>query len=98
LPILDLTYHPGLVEQLRAELTAARRELEWLRSTSQLHLQLAKRVHESLSPGPVRNPRLDVEARHLPLEAVGGDYCQVLFPDTSENAIRRMTLLILIFN
>ncbi len=72
--------HDSLLDptvQLRAELTATRQELERLRSVSQAQLQIAKRVHESLLPKPIRHPRIDVESRYVPLEAVGGDYCQV---------------------
>ena len=43
-------------------------------------LDLARRVHESLLAKPVRNERIDVDVRYLPVAPVGGDYCQVLFP------------------
>jgi serine phosphatase RsbU (regulator of sigma subunit) len=31
-------------------------------------------------PGPVRHPSIDIDVRYVPLETIGGDYCQVLFP------------------
>jgi sigma-B regulation protein RsbU (phosphoserine phosphatase) len=44
------------------------------------HLQLAAKVHRSLLPLPVQTDRIDVDVRYLPVEQVGGDYCQVRFP------------------
>jgi serine phosphatase RsbU (regulator of sigma subunit) len=44
------------------------------------HLQLAAKVHRSLLPLPVRTDRIEVDVRYLPVEEVGGDYCQVRFP------------------
>lgn len=75
--------HPGPLEQLEAELAAAKRELKWRKRRWKAQLQLAARVHESLLPGPVRHPGIDVATRYVPVEAVGGDYCQVLFADES---------------
>ena len=67
----------GSLEQLQADLAEARRELVRHQSDSQAHFLLAARVHKSLLPKPIRHPRIDVESRYVPLEAVGGDYCQV---------------------
>ena len=72
------------VEQLEAELADVRRELKHREQTWQSQLDIAARVHESLLPKPVRLPRIEVEVRYAPMEAVGGDYCQVLFPVDSE--------------
>lgn len=75
--------HPGSWEELQAKLAAARCELVQHESARQAHLQIANRGHQSLLPQPVRHPRIDIDARSLPMDGVGGDYCQVLFPDES---------------
>lgn len=46
-------------------------------------LELAARVHKSLLPRPLRSQKLDVDVRYIPVDAVGGDYCQVLLPRPS---------------
>ncbi|MBI1914094.1 MAG: serine/threonine-protein phosphatase [Planctomycetes bacterium] len=74
---------PGLLVYLQAELAAIQREMERREGTRQADLELAARVHESLLPRPVHHPRIDVDTRYVPVEGVGGDYCQVLFPDES---------------
>ena len=43
-------------------------------------LQLAAKVHRSLLPQPVCHERIAVDVRYIPIEEVGGDYCQVRFP------------------
>lgn len=75
--------HPGLLEQLQAELAEAKRELGLRKRNMQADLQLAAQVHRSLLPGPVRHAGIDVDTRYVPVEAVGGDYCQVLFSNES---------------
>ena len=61
-----------------------RRAANWCSTRArQAHLQIANRVHQSLLSQPVRHPRIDIDARSLPMDGVGGDYCQVLFPDES---------------
>lgn len=47
----------------------------------QRDLEIAERVHRSMLPSPVRHPNIDIDVRYIPVEKVGGDYCQVLFPD-----------------
>ncbi len=74
--ILDHDSRLDPAGQLRAELAATRQALERMTSASQAQLQIAKRVHVSLLPKPIRHPRIDVESRYVPLEAIGGDYCQ----------------------
>lgn len=49
------------------------------RRRARQHLQLAARVHGSLLPSPVHSDRIDVDVRYLPVDEVGGDYCQVRF-------------------
>ncbi len=73
-----------VIEQLETELQAARRELERREQRWQSQLNIAARVHRSLLPKPVRHPLIEVEVRYVPMEAVGGDYCQVLFPVDSQ--------------
>ncbi len=73
----------GRIEQLEAELAAVKRELERRDQAWQAELQIAARVHESLLPRPVRHPQIDIDTRYIPVDSVGGDYCQVLFPDES---------------
>lgn len=74
--------HPSY-EQLKSALAAARGELERRERMWQLKLEIASRVHKSLLPKPVRHPRIDIDVRYVPVETVGGDYCQVLFPSES---------------
>ncbi len=69
------------IEQLETELAAARRKLKHRERLHRAHMQLAARVHQSLLPRPVRHPRVDLDTRYVPVEGIGGDYCQVLFPD-----------------
>ena len=71
------------IQQLEAELAAVKCELEHREHLWKCHSSLAARVHQSLLPGPVRHPRIDVDVRYVPVEMVGGDYCQVLFPEDS---------------
>lgn len=68
------------VLQLRRQLDEARRELATLWQRVRHELTLAGQVHRSLLPHPVRNGPVHVDIRYLPIEQVGGDYCQVAFP------------------
>ncbi len=68
------------IEQLRQELAAANRELESLKNDAEFHLVISGRLHRSLLPGPINHPRIDVDVKYLPLDAVSGNYCQVHFP------------------
>lgn len=77
LQVLD----PPRIEQLETELAAARRELKHRERLHRAHMQLAARVHQSLLPRPVRHPRIEIDTRYVPVDGIGGDYCQVLFPD-----------------
>ena len=69
------------LEQLRRRVEELERLLEVTRKNHQRQLALAARVHQSLLPSPVRNPRVHIDVRYLPIEQVGGDYCQVRFRD-----------------
>ena len=72
-----------LINQLREEVGAAKRALAGKQRESVLQLEIAAQVHRSLLPSPIRHPRINVDVRYLPIEAVGGDYCQVRFPGPS---------------
>ncbi len=71
------------LEALEAELSAVKRELRHRDQAWQAQLQIATRVHDSLLPRPVRHPQIDIDTRYVPVDRVGGDYCQVLFPGES---------------
>jgi sigma-B regulation protein RsbU (phosphoserine phosphatase) len=58
-------------------------ELECLRITQQMRLRIAAEVHRSLLPDPVLHDRIWIDVRYVPVEKVGGDYCQVRFPEHS---------------
>ncbi len=67
--------------ELEAELSSLKRELQKRDRAQNCALQIAKRVQRSMLPKPVHHVNIDIDVRYVPLEAVGGDYCQVLFPD-----------------
>lgn len=62
------------VAELERALADAREALHW-------KLQLATHVHRSMTPHPIRDSRIWVDVRYVPIEEVGGDYCQVRFAD-----------------
>ena len=64
----DTLADPALMKELKDEL--ARGKL------------VAERVHRSLLPPPLRDPRIDVDVRYLPVR-MGGEYCQVRLPEPS---------------
>lgn len=72
-----------LVQQLRREVAEANGMLAHKTTELEHQLQIAAQVHESMLPSPVRHPRIEVDVRYLPVDRVGGDYCQVRFPDVS---------------
>jgi sigma-B regulation protein RsbU (phosphoserine phosphatase) len=69
------------IEQLRRRLAAVEQELDAYRGRLQRQLSLAAEVHRSLLPTPVRDERVLIDVRYVPIDEVGGDYCQVHFPD-----------------
>lgn len=81
---------PGHVEdrpnldRLQEELDAARRALRDCQHTLQSHLKLAAKVHESFLPQSVRHSRLNISAAFIPVDGLGGDYCQTIFPNDLE--------------
>jgi sigma-B regulation protein RsbU (phosphoserine phosphatase) len=69
------------VGQLRRRLGEIERKLEIVRTRFERQLRVADSVHRSLLPQPVRHERILVDVRYIPVEEVGGDYCQVRFSD-----------------
>lgn len=69
------------LDRLRRRCGELERELEILRIKQQARIAIAADAHQSLLPGPVRHDRIWVDLRYVPIEEVGGDYCQVRFPD-----------------
>jgi len=68
-------------EDVARRIGELQRVIEAQQQRAHQHLQLAAKVHGSLLPSPVRTDRLDVDVRrYLPVEGVGGDYCQIRFP------------------
>lgn len=63
------------------------REVEHLRLKQQTRLTIAADVHRSLLPAPVRHDRIWIDVRYVPIEEVGGDYCQVRFPDRATSYV-----------
>jgi len=53
------------------------------RHLSERELDLAVRIHESLLPRSFQHAKIDVAVRYLPVSGLGGDYCQVIFPNES---------------
>ena len=69
------------LEVLRRRCADLEQELETLRRSQRERLTIAADIHQSLLPTPVRDERIWVDVRYVPIEDVGGDYCQVRFPD-----------------
>ena len=69
------------IEQLQQELAQISRELEARRKGLARQLEVAQSIHRSLLPQPIRDGRISVDVRYIPIEEVGGDYCQVRFSD-----------------
>jgi sigma-B regulation protein RsbU (phosphoserine phosphatase) len=69
------------LDGLRKRCAELERELDARRAAQQRRLSIAADVHRSLLPGPVRHNRIWADVRYIPIEEVGGDYCQIRFPD-----------------
>jgi len=69
------------LDRLRRRCGELERELEILRMKQRARIAIAADAHQSLLPGPVRRDSIWVDVRYVPIEEVGGDYCQVRFPD-----------------
>lgn len=71
-------------DELRRRLAETEKALAAAQTKLARKLKLAATVHKSLLPKPVRHERIHVDVRYVPVEEVGGDYCQVGFsgPDT----------------
>ncbi len=70
------------IELLRRQLVEVEQQLTTSREKLERQLWLADKIHRTLLPKPVRHKRINVDVRYIPIESVGGDYCQVRFPDS----------------
>ncbi|MBW8040314.1 MAG: SpoIIE family protein phosphatase [Planctomycetes bacterium] len=78
-------------ERLRERISALERTLDATRTQLRSHINRAKsldidfnlaaKIHFTLLPQPIRNDRIEIDVRYIPIEKVGGDYCQVRFCD-----------------
>ncbi|MFT5206577.1 MAG: sigma-B regulation protein RsbU (phosphoserine phosphatase) [Candidatus Omnitrophota bacterium] len=68
----EIDHYRQRVEELEQELE--KRKLEYDKE-----LSLAAKIHQTLLPKPIRHEKIHVDVRYLPIEQVGGDYCQVRF-------------------
>lgn len=73
--------HETQIDALQRRCAELERELEHLRLKQQTRLTIAADVHRSLLPAPIQHDRIWIDVRYVPIEEVGGDYCQVRFPD-----------------
>ncbi len=73
----------GEIRRLRERCAALERELDSFRHSQKKRLDIADQVHRSLLPTPIRHDRIWVDVRYVPVEEIGGDYCQVRFPDSA---------------
>jgi phosphoserine phosphatase RsbU/P len=73
------TGHADDLARLRRRVVELEKLLEAGQKRARQHLELAAKVHRSLLPMPVRTDRVEVDVRYLPVEGIGGDYCQVFF-------------------
>lgn len=71
-------------DPLQEELDSARRELRECQHNLHDHLTLAAKVHQSFLPQSARHPRLNVSVAFVPVDGLGGDYCQTVFPNDRE--------------
>ena len=69
------------IEDLRRKCAELQRQVEKLRVRHRERLSLAAEIHRTLLPKPIRHDRIWVDVRYIPVDDVGGDYCQVRFPD-----------------
>ncbi len=69
------------VVELRKRCVELEGEVQALHAMHRKRLTIAADVHRSMIPKPVRHDRVWVDVRYIPVEDVGGDYCQVRFPD-----------------
>jgi len=76
----DEQQHQAL-EELRKRLSETERALQVARTRRKRELCLAAKVHDSMLPKPVRHDRVLVDVRYVPVDEVGGDYCQARFSD-----------------
>jgi serine phosphatase RsbU (regulator of sigma subunit) len=75
-----LSHTNHLVDELREAVSSANEALFESRQQLERQQKIVARVHRSLLPSPVKCDHVDVDVRYLPVDTVGGDYCQVRFP------------------
>jgi PAS domain S-box-containing protein len=68
-------------EQSRLDLEAANRKLTAKQKIADNDLRLAKLVHESLLPRPLRTDSVMLDVKYVPVDRVGGDYCHFTMLD-----------------
>lgn len=78
---ITVVTHNEELDTLRRRCAELESEREARRAARQQPLSIAADVHRSLLPGPVRHDRIWADVRYIPIEEVGGDYCQVRFSD-----------------
>lgn len=79
----DIVADADLVEELRTALDEAHASLYEARKRLEYNCWIAARVHRSLLPSIVTHPGINVDVRYQPVDTLGGDYCQVRFPNPS---------------
>jgi sigma-B regulation protein RsbU (phosphoserine phosphatase) len=64
-------------ERDRLALELANKKLVTKQRIADNDLRLAKLVHESLLPEPIKTDAINVDVRYVPVDRVGGDYCHI---------------------
>lgn len=72
------------LNRLQEELDDARGAVRDCQHALQSYLKLAAKVHESFLPQSVRHPLVNISAAFVPVDGLGGDYCQTIFPNDGE--------------
>ena len=70
-----------LLDNLYNQIERANKTLRQTQVELSRQLAVAELVHASLLPKPIKHDRIHIDVRYLPIDQVGGDYCQVYFPD-----------------
>lgn len=68
-------------ERARIDLESANKQLVTKQRIADNDLRLAKLVHESLLPERLSTESIDVDVKYVPVDRVGGDYCEVTTVD-----------------
>jgi len=65
--------------ELKIKIERQQKEIDDYHEMIQRDLKLAEQVQQSLVPLPVRNTRIDIGIKHLPVIGVGGDFADVYY-------------------